>query len=863
MVYPQSPVLEIGTNFTATCVITNTLEVTSDDLIWNLSKTTVPREQYKRINNTALSVTISVQGEEYEWLYCIAKKESDFVFTNKGKLTNGIRLEKGYRPEKPDNLSCVALHKGQNVIDDLITCKWNSVGRQTKGVRTSYNLTVDVQGTLMHSDSTEQNFVQVPLKLFPNHMTLDIWVDGHNALGTVTSDLLSDNANCFVKVKPPKNVTVISEDVLPFSLLLNWDLPIGREYVRLKPQIRFCEKGSHVWIYVPHEDTDTDRQSFRLQNLRPDTEYIIQVSCRFAGKCHRALWSDWSSNTTKRTPEAKPEGKPDLWRIIAEGDSSGEQQVQIICKDPVAANGRITNFNLRLTSLEEKLKNTSLNWEHFPVNGGEADLIDHKRKITHLKTLYVADKKIVKVELTANNSVGGSAVATLVVTGRNHDLESVDSLKVTSDGGQIFLNWKRPESRRLSGYVVEWAGSDRLDWQRESKNITHTVIRGPLEPFVCYNISVYPIYGFRTGRPVMVQAYLEQGVPQEGSAVELKGQPGRNEAHLVWTEIPPEKRRGFITNYTVIYSTESGSEIHNITVPGNVTSYTLKSLVGNTKYNVKIRASNVKGSVDGINYSFTTLKYAPREIEITVVAVTLSFLFFVLLIMLLCFYKREEITKNFWPQIPDPGMSTIRGWTPEYPSKSETPRETCLSGFSVVDVEVCDVKSVLDEDKSSLPLKKDKYLSEEHSSGIGGSSCMSSPRQSVSDSDEGGDMADTTASTVQYSSVVASNGYKGQTPGSQAQQVLFSRSESTQPLLDCEDNADILSQDGIRQSQRVIHESGHQDESNLDLLVPHQLLEPLDFCPLQKDLEMTTAGGDQSAETSSYMPQKGGYRPHL
>ncbi|XP_053719863.1 interleukin-6 receptor subunit beta-like isoform X2 [Synchiropus splendidus] len=194
MVYPQSPVLEIGTNFTATCVIINTLEVTSDDLIWNLSKTTVPREQYKRINSTALSVTISIQGEEYEWLYCIAKKESGFVFTNKAKLTHGIRLERGYRPEKPDNLSCVALHKDQNVIDDLITCKWNSVGRQTKGVRTSYNLTVDVQGTLMHSDSTEQNFVQVPLKLFPNHMTLDIWVDGHNALGTVTSDILSDNA---------------------------------------------------------------------------------------------------------------------------------------------------------------------------------------------------------------------------------------------------------------------------------------------------------------------------------------------------------------------------------------------------------------------------------------------------------------------------------------------------------------------------------------------------------------------------------------------------------------------------------------------------------------------------------------------
>jgi len=117
--------------------------------------------------------------------------------------------------------------------------------------------------------------------------------------------------------------------------------------------------------------------------------------------------------------------------------------------------------------------------------------------------------------------------------------------------------------------------------------------------------------------------------------------------------------------------------------------------------------------------------------------------------------------------------------------------------MSVVQVDVIEGRSVFEEDKTSLPLKKDKYLSEEHSSGIGDSSCMSSPRQSVSDSDEGGDLGDTTASTVQYSSVVASQGYKGQNPGSQQPQPQhqqaapsFSRSESTQPLLDCEGGGD-------------------------------------------------------------------------
>lgn len=162
---------------------------------------------------------------------------------------------------------------------------------------------------------------------------------------------------------------------------------------------------------------------------------------------------------------------------------------------------------------------------------------------------------------------------------------------------------------------------------------------------------------------------------------------------------------------------------------------------------------------------------------------------------------------------------------------------------------------MLEEDKANLPLKRDKYMSEEHSSGIGGSSCMSSPRQSVSDSDEGGDLADTTASTVQYSSVVASSGYKGQTPTSHCQapqqQVVFSRSESTQPLLEPDENLDAAPLHDSQRRQR----SGQQEA-----------LEPLDFCPLVEDCEQSASADGASSEwipaapLSNYMPQLGVYR---
>lgn len=88
---PESPELEIGRNFTATCVIVNTTELTADDLYWNLSKMTVPEEQYTKINRSALSVTITVTGEKKEWLYCHSRRVS---FLNQRGLTHGILLKK-------------------------------------------------------------------------------------------------------------------------------------------------------------------------------------------------------------------------------------------------------------------------------------------------------------------------------------------------------------------------------------------------------------------------------------------------------------------------------------------------------------------------------------------------------------------------------------------------------------------------------------------------------------------------------------------------------------------------------------------------------------------------------------------------
>lgn len=53
----------------------------------------------------------------------------------------------------------------------------------------------------------------------------------------------------------------------------------------------------------------------------------------------------------------------------------------------------------------------------------------------------------------------------------------------------------------------------------------------------------------------------------------------------------------------------------DITVPANITSYTLRSLSGNTKYDTWIIASTIGGSARGFNHTFTTQKYGEYNVS--------------------------------------------------------------------------------------------------------------------------------------------------------------------------------------------------------------------------------------------------------
>uniref|UniRef100_A0A8C9VB78 Interleukin 6 cytokine family signal transducer n=1 Tax=Scleropages formosus TaxID=113540 RepID=A0A8C9VB78_SCLFO len=750
-IVPETPVLELGKEFTATCILSEYgrqyTRATADDISWMFRNVTVDRKYYTKINESAISITVNITEETKSPLKC--NVISHVLSHPESKNVYGMLFTVGYPPEMPKNLSCWVLQSGDQ-LSHIMSCTWNP-GARDPLLKTTYSLHAS---TNISNMSIQKNYGELDFQTMPIYTTVTIQVEAENELGKVSSEVLYDPVN-ILKMNPPKNVKVTTEG-FPTTLMVKWKRSINLPQLVLRHTIRFSAVGASVWSEIPVGDIPPENESFRLQNLQPYTDYVVQIRCM--NTRDPMYWSEWSTNVTEKTPEDKPSSRPDLWRIIIPSEINSEKRVK-------------------------------LKW---------------KVKCGH---------------------------------------PPVEAVTCVSQDEKLWVYWQLPNSTHVTEFLLEWEEAGQTVWQREPGSSRSAVLKGNFLPFKFYNISVYPLYQSVPGKPYTVGAYLKQGVPLMSPALKVE-KSGKNEIELEWSPIPLEKRQGFIVNYIIFYEDSKGERKCKLRLlkhcnVGNLTSCQMLCVL------------------------------AVGEIEAIVVSVCIGFLFLTVMTMAVCINKNKMIKKHIWPQVPDPSNSTIANWSPDFPSRPASPKEGSMTDVSVVEVDIFDKKSMNEE-----MLKKDKYSSEEHSSGIGGSSCMSSPRQSVSDCDEG-DSGQTTASTVQYSSVVAS-GYKGQTPASLPP---FIRSESTQPLLDSEERPEDL---------HVQEGSGHlpahrnprhpyfrrpwavSEDNPLNLQqieIGEQNSSSLGFCPVEEGSQQTTpttenvpAAGSASSGPS-YMPQASGYRP--
>ncbi|KAM4875991.1 interleukin-6 receptor subunit beta [Thomomys bottae] len=796
---PESPVVQRGTNFTAVCVLKekcmNYFHVNASYIIWKTNHLAVPKKQYAIINRTTSSVTFTNVGSLNVQLTC-----NILTYGQIEQNVYGINILSGFPPEKPKNLNCIV-----NGAESMM-CQWDP-GRATY-LETNFTLksewaTDKFADCRAKRDTPNFCLVEYVPVFFVN---LEVWVEAENALGKVTSDHLNFDPVDKVKPSSPYNLSVSNSEELSTILQLTWINPNIEEVIGLKYDIHYRTRDASTWSQIPPEDTVSTRTSFTVQDLKPFTEYEFRIRCmKEDGK---GYWSDWSEAASGITYEDRPSKAPSFWFKINSSTTHDYRSVQLMWKTlpPYEANGKILNYEVTLTKQRSHLQNYTVNDTTLTLN------------ITNDR--YTAT-------LAARNLVGKSDAAMLTIPALDFQASHpVMDLKAFPKDNKLWVEWTSP-SKSVKKYIIEWCKlSDTSpcipDWQQEEGTVRSTYLRGNLKESICYLITVIPVYMNGPGSPESTKAYLKQAAPSKGPTVRTK-KVGKNEAVLQWDRLPVDDQNGFIRNYTIFYKSSIGNETV-VNVDSSHTEYTLSSLTSDTLYMVRMAAYTDEGGKDGPEFTFTTPKFAQGEIEAIVVPVCLAFLLTTLLGVLFCFNKRDLIKKHIWPNVPDPSKSHIAQWSPHTPprhnfsSKEQMYSDGNFTDVSVVEIEAND-KKPFPEDLKSLDLfKKENPSTEGHSSGIGGSSCMSSSRPSISSGDEN-ESSQNTASTVQYSTVVHS-GYRHQVPSVQ----VFSRSESTQPLLDTEERPEDLqladsvdNGNGILPRQQYFQQNCSRPETSPDI----------------------------------------------
>ncbi|KAM6471139.1 interleukin-6 receptor subunit beta isoform 2-T2 [Liasis olivaceus] len=794
-IIPESPVvLSTGSNFTAFCVLRDPClpygRIRAEQVIWKTKTTVVPKEQYSIINETVSSVTFSDTSTLVSPLTCNILLPGDFI-----QNIYGIQIQQGFPPEKPTNLSCIVIQT--QVTAFIQQCSWEP-GKDTF-LSTNYSLKSRWPNKIFPDCIPQDTNNSCTTSTVVFYVTLDVWVEAKNELGVAESDHIEFDPIKYVKPLPPHKLSLNSGE-FPRILKLSWENRFNESPQELKYKIQYKTSDSTVWTEIPPEDTASLRTSFTIQELRPNTQYTIRLCYAVYSSKY---WSNWSE-VVGFTAEDRPSKGPALWRNINTSDSTGSWTLRLLWKElnPSEANGIILKYEVFISGrrpLSFPTRNYTLNTTQLTLNvqSGTYD-----------------------VSVIAFNKVGKSPTSVLFIPATNSKA-SVKNIVAFPEGGKLWVNWTAPKES-VSKYIIEWHEacsnlSCTTEWQQEPGSKQRIFLRGNIEPYKCYIITVYPLYIGGQGEGKSTQAYLQQGVPANGPTVRTK-KLGKFEAVLEWNSLSVEEQNGFIRNYTISYRTVTGVE-KVVPVDPSKTEYLLSSLSSNTLYMVRMTAYTDSGGTTGPLFTFSTNRFEDGEIEAIVVPVCLAFLLFTLLGVLFCFNKRDIIKKHIWPNVPDPSKSVIAQWSPQTPakhfnSKEEIYPEGSFTDVSVVEIEAEDKKSLSEQDLKPFDLlRKEKNASEGHSSGIGGSSCMSSPRQSVSDSDEG-EPAQNTSSTVQYSTVIPS-GYRDQIPSVQ----VFARSESTQPLLDSEERPEdqqMLGNDSSTPKHRYFKQNGSWDDTATD-----------------------------------------------
>ncbi|XP_065519024.1 interleukin-31 receptor subunit alpha isoform X2 [Lathamus discolor] len=591
-IFPSAPEIERGSTLRLFCVLGKhyTPHRNASHIIWKLNHELITEENYNIVNETVSSVTIR------NFTYSKAHVKCFIKYLGEEQLLVHTEVKSGFPPDTPGNISCIYY------FDVELTCTWTS-GRETN-LRTNYTLYrklmteggVTLPSTVGFCESKMES-CSFYYPDTPYSSSFCFQVKAENVLGEASSGCVPMPMEKIEKFEPPEILSVKKITGIKQLLTVTWKMPekiIPSQDLICQVQYRNLYSNSSEFITVLLNSVEKIG-SCNLTGLWDSTEYSVAIRCMSAVSI---FWSEWSRGKRASTEEKAPLEKVDLWRVIEPSHPAGSRSVHLMWKplNSFPPSGRILGYKI----------------QYFPETN--AALI--KTNIsTDKKMILLLNEEAYIISVAAYNSAGNSPEAILRIPSTDErSSQIIETVRTFMTSEEVVVKWVAFEPE-VTEYVVEWYEELETDpfgrsWQYVSNSTNWRTNKKNFKPFVCYNISVYPLYGNEVAAPYSIQTYIQQ---------------------------------------------------KNETVNSDVLQYRLKSLQANTQYTVYIMASNEAGGTSGEPKTFKTLKFNQEDVIFIALPVGLSMM--VLLGLWITYIlKKHAFKKACWPDIPNPAESIAVEW---------------------------------------------------------------------------------------------------------------------------------------------------------------------------------------------------------
>ncbi|XP_054459001.1 interleukin-23 receptor [Anoplopoma fimbria] len=534
----------IGSNLTVTCHILKCQSQSSTISLAVNGHTVAP---WKKVNcTTAIFRLFNVQIPQS---IVLCKQKRDQL----SRVVAGLDLHGGLPPDKPENVLCEMSRSSA-----FINCSWEG-GRETH-LLTTYNISLNREnGTQILFDQIQDAAeITIPRAKIDENTTHQLIITAYNHFGVSQSDPFFFCAKDVVIPETPR-ITQIEFGNNSIAALLQWETSGSSENLRSDVQLR---RNNSSWEVA--EGKELSEGLIQVDGLRLLTEYEFQMRTCYSPSGLRSnsskgsFCSKWSPAVGWRSPGKGPSQQLCVWRMLGSPGTNGLRMVMVLWKPPSPDDfsGSVQNYKIYLGN-------------------------DQKQEVTCPAALsrcsLQVPAELQELSISTVTLYGASPPADVPLRHSGDFGPVLRELDPAVNGSSVFVSWSWPGNKHLSTsggeplhFVLEWTSvpSAELQWQQVAKEQNSTFITG-LTAGVRYNISLYSVTTRGVSAPSSGLVYSKEQKPVSGPSMSVLVHKSRR-ILIQWDEIPIDKQKGFITNYTIyLQMLDSSNTKLSVTVPGS------------------------------------------------------------------------------------------------------------------------------------------------------------------------------------------------------------------------------------------------------------------------------------------------------